>query len=231
MILLASAKTMKPTSTANCTQPVYNQKAQVIRDEIGKMSYEQLATYFKIKGKTLDNTHKYYSQPLQGKVFTSLDGVVFKQIKALNDDYIGNNVYILDAMYGILNGNDKIDLFRLDFNTKSVVDTSYYNYWQEDVHNFIENTKHEQLLVLTSDEYTKLLNLQAIKKEIFQIAFTPEIKSSVHKKQVRGKIANYCINHQVEDYRLLNNIVIDEYTIKMQTANILLISRNEVKDV
>lgn len=231
MILLASAKTMKPTSTTNCTQPVYNQKAQVIRDEIGKMSYEQLAAYFKIKGKTLDNTHKYYSQPLQGKVVTSLDGVVFKQIKALNDDYIGNNVYILDAMYGILNGNDKIDLFRLDFNTKSVVDTSYYNYWQEDVHNFIENTKHEQLLVLTSDEYTKLLNLQAIKKEIFQIEFTPEIKSSVHKKQVRGKIANYCINHQVEDYHLLNNIVIDEYKITMQTDNILLISRNEVKDV
>lgn len=229
MILLPSAKTMKPSDTSNATVPIFTDKADLIRDKISELSKEELGNYFKIKGKTLDNTHKYYVEPLQGKVVTSLDGAVFKQIEPSNDEYIEENLYVLDAMYGILNGNDKIDLFRLDFNLKSVLDTSYYNYWKEDVNNFIENQSHQQLLVLTSDEYTKLLKLDELNKQIFTLEFDEGIKSSVHKKQARGKIANYCIEHQIRDYSKLNNVEIEEYKIKLQTNNILFVMRKAEK--
>ncbi len=226
MILLASAKTMKESSVENTTIPVFTDKSNLIRSEISKMSKAELASYFKIKGKTLDNTFKYYSEPCLGKVVTSLDGAVFKQITALNDQYITNNLFVLDALYGILRGTDQINLFRLDFNTKSILDTSYYNYWKDDVNDFIFNSDHKQVLLLTSDEYTKLLNLNQIDKQIFTIEFDSEIKSSVHKKQARGKIANYCIEHQIKAYEQLDKAIIDEYQLILKADNCLQITRN-----
>ncbi len=231
MILLASAKTMKASDVTNATVPIFNDKSQKIRDEIAKMDKEQIGAYFKVKGKTLDNTHCYYTKPPKGKVVTSLDGAVFKQINPFNEQYITNNLYVLDAMYGILNGNDQIDLFRLDFNLKSVLPTSYYNYWKEDVHNFINNKDHKQVLVLTSDEYTKVLKLDEIDKQIFQIEFDSSIVSSVHKKQARGKIANYCITHNITDYNKLNNRQVDEYCLELKANNLIYITRgNTNKD-
>lgn len=221
MIVLPSAKTMKKSDVTNTSTPIFENKAKAIRTEIAQMDKDQLANYFKVKGKTLDNTHGYYQEPQKGKVVTSLDGAVFKQIEPSNDEYIKDNLYVLDAMYGILNGNDQIDLFRLDFNLKSVFDQSYYNYWKEDVHNFINNTNHDQLLILTSDEYTKLLKLDQINKQIFEIEFDSEIKSSVHKKQARGKIANYCIANTINDYSKLNGVQIDEYQLKVEQTKIL----------
>lgn len=231
MILLASAKTMKASNTENCTLPVFASKSQVLRSQLSQLDYNQLGAYYKIKGKTLETTYNYYSQPVSGKVITSLDGVAFKQIQATNDDYIKNNVFVIDAMYGILNGNDQIELFRLDFNLKSIIDQTYYNYWRDDISNFIEETNHQQLLVLTSEEYTKVLNLDQINKRIFQVGFDSKIKSSVHKKQARGKIANYCIANNLQDYRLLDNVVIDQYTINLKNDEMLVVTRNEEEDV
>ncbi|WOO87401.1 peroxide stress protein YaaA [Mollicutes bacterium LVI A0039] len=226
MIVLASAKTMKPSADEDATKPVFAEKSQQIRKQIAKMSIDELQNYFKIKGKTLENTHKYYSQPIYGKVVTSLDGAVFKQIQPLNDEYIANNLYVLDTMYGILNGNDQIELFRLDFTLKSVVEQSYYNFWKEDVNKYIDNHHHHQLLILSSDEYTKLIDKASISKQIFEIEFDPEIKSSVHKKQCRGKIANYCIANHIEDYSNLDNTQIDEYNLTLKGITIYITRAN-----
>lgn len=222
MILLASAKTMKPSDTTGATKPIFKEKAKPIRESIADLDQEQLAAYFKIKGKTLDTTNNYYSQPIHGKVYTSLDGAVFKQVTATDESYIKNNLFVLDAMYGILRGTDQIELFRLDFNTKSLLEQTYYNYWKEDVHNFIENSNHKQLLVLTSDEYTKLLKLKELNKQIFEIEFDSEIKSSVHKKQARGKIANYCIENNIDDYSKLDNTQIEEYKLQLDGTKLLI---------
>ncbi len=213
MILLASAKTMKQSDITDGTIPIFNEKSLQIRHKISKLSKEQLAKYFKIKGKTLDNTYSYYQTSIKGKVITSLDGAVFKQIENSNPDYVTSNLYVLDAMYGILNGNDIIDLFRLDFNLKSVLAQSYYYYWRDDVHNFISSSKHQQILLLTSDEYTKLLKLSKLDKQVYTVDFNKLIKSSVHKKQIRGMIANYCISNQILEYNSLNGVVIGDYTL------------------
>ncbi len=222
MILLASAKTMKSSDITDATKPIFNDKAKPIRESIANLDQEQLAAYFKIKGKTLDTTNSYYSQSIHGKVYTSLNGAVFKQITATDESYIENNLFVLDAMYGILRGTDLIELFRLDFNTKSLLDQTYYNYWKEDVHNFIENSDHKQILVLTSDEYTKLLKLKDLNKQIFEIEFNSNIKSSVHKKQARGKIANYCIENNIDDYFKLDNTQIAEYKLHLEGTKILI---------
>ncbi len=213
MIILASAKTMNESSINNSSEPIFINKADLIRTKIQKLSKDELATYFKIKGKTLETTYNFYQNDSYGKVIPSLNGAVFKEIKDYDYNYISKNIYILDAMYGILNGNDKIKLFRLDFNTKSLLDSSYYNYWKDDVIHFINSSSHEQLLVLTSEEYTKLIDLNVIEKQIFKLEFSSEIKSSVHKKQIRGKIANCCMNNNITDYNELANVVLDDYQI------------------
>lgn len=210
MIVLASAKTMKP-SKAGKQLPVFLNQSMILRKQLKKKSKEQLSTYFNIKGKTLDNTYYYFQEKVVGNVLDSLNGVVFREISARNHNYIQNNVFIIDALYGLLNGNDQIELYRLDFNCKSLVDVSLYKYWTEHVNYFVKNHPSTQLLVLSSNEYTKLLNIKSFNKDIFTIDFDKSIKSSTEKKQVRGKICNYCILNQIEDYTLLNQIEIENY--------------------
>lgn len=213
MIILASAKTMKESNISDSSIPIFEEKSKLIRNHFSNMDIDQLALYFKIKGKTLDSTYNYYQHSIKGKVITSLDGQVFKKITSYNKDYVANNFYVLDTMYGILNGNDQIDLFRLDFNSKAIFDISFYNYWKEEVNNFIKCSKHKQLLILSSDEYTKLLQLDKLDKQVFEITFSEEIKSTVFKKQIRGMIANYCIENQITDYNELDNVMVDNYKL------------------
>lgn len=224
MILLASAKTMKESNTDNCSIPVFNKESLIIRQSISKLSKDELASYFKISSKILDTTYNYYHKEYCGRVIDSLDGQVFKQITSTNIDYIKDNVYVLDALYGILNGNDKISLFRLDFNTTSLLEQTYYKYWFDKVNNFIKQSKHKQVLILSSDEYTKLLDLNHLNKEIYTLTFDSSIKSSVHKKQIRGLIANYCITNKIKDYKKLNNVNINEYKLSCKD-NIINVKR------
>lgn len=225
MILLASAKTMKPVVMNNPTKPIFSEKSEIIRNQIAQLDKLELADYFKIKGKTLDQTYEYYQNPIDGQVLSSLDGQVFKQIKLSNPQYVEQNIFILDAMYGILNGNDQIKLFRLDFNLRSLLPVSYYNFWKEDVNKFISQTSHSQILNLASNEYTKLLQPQIINKQIIEIEFDKTITSSVHKKQCRGKIANYCITHNVTDYKQLNNLLIEDYRLSFKNDDLIIISK------
>lgn len=227
MIVLASAKTMNESTMENTTIPKFQNKANIIRESIKDLDKQELSAYFKIKGKTLETTFNYYHSEIKGRTISSLAGAVFKEIKADDNDYIGANVFVLDAMYGVLNGNDCIDLYRLDFNTKSLIDLSYYQYWKADVNEFINNHSSNQLLILSSDEYTKLLELNTIEKEIFTIQFDNEITSSVHKKQIRGKITNYCIKNKIFDYKLLDNITIDQYICSLSCDNVILVSKGE----
>lgn len=222
MIILASAKTMKESNTEDCSIPIFEEKSKPIRNHFSNMDIEELAKYFKIKGKTLDATYNYYQNNIKGKVITSLDGQVFKKITSYDKEYVASNFFVLDTMYGILNGNDQIDLFRLDFNSKAIFDMSFYSYWKENVNNYIKSTKHKQLLILSSDEYTKLLDLENIDKQVFQIAFSEDIKSTVFKKQIRGMIANYCIENEITDYSKINNITIDNYKIICDDVVILI---------
>ncbi len=215
MILLASAKTMRQTEVLGAGEAPFLKQSKAIREQFKLMSKEQIGQYFKIKNKTLDTTYNYYQTSQSGIVIKSLQGQVMKQITADNPDFIKKHVYVLDAMYGILNGYDQIELFRLDFTCKTILEVSYYNYWQKEVNHYIEKHQDKAILLLTSEEYSKLIDSQMISKDIYTLAFEKEIKSSVHRKQVRGKICNYCIAHQITDYRQLDGVKIDEYQLTL----------------
>lgn len=223
MIVLASAKTMV-ASEAGKSLPVFLNKSQIIRCELKKLDTDQLSSYFKIKNKTLETTKKYYQQSIVGNVLDSLNGVAFREIYARDSAYITENVFILDALYGILNGNDTIDLYRLDFNCRSLLDQSYYQYWKDDVTSFINKYNCDQLLILSSDEYTKVIDLPRLNKQIFTICFTKTVTNSTLKKQLRGKICNYCIEHKIKDYTALNGCEIDSFTLTL-SSNIITVSK------
>lgn len=215
MILLASAKTMKETELRTTSAPVFDEQSRAIRTLIAKMDEDAMAKYFKIKGKTLDTTMSYFKQPQYGCAIDSLSGQVMKQIASRKDQYIKDNVFILDAMYGIINGYDAIELFRLDFTLKSVLNISYYSYWKDIVNEYIIKLNPSQLLILSSDEYTKLLDFQKLNCEIYQIDFDESVKSTVKKKQIRGMICNYAIENEISDYSQLDNSIIDDIKLSL----------------
>ena len=59
------------------------------------------------------------------------------------------------------------------------------------------------ILLLTSNEYTKMIDLKKITKNVFQV----QAKShSVNLKKMRGMILNYCSVNNINDYQLLEKV-------------------------
>lgn len=226
MILIAPSKKMKiyrETMKKAESKPFFISKAHRIRKYLENLSKEELSCELKISNKVLDDTFQMYRSHTCSKALFSYSGVVFKElsIKNYSLEYLQKNIFVLDAMYGIINALDDINLYRLDF-SKKINDINLYNYWRAEVNLYISSYDAEKILNLASLEYSKLVKFETLNKDVYNIHFDKKIVSSVEKKQIRGKILNYCIVNKVQDYDLLDNIEIDNYILALSDREILI---------
>lgn len=199
MIIISAAKTMndKVVEEDVLLSEATNNLVNIIKSR----SKEELSSLMKIKNKTLENTYEYYQNfntPL--KAIEKYNGMVFKQIDTKKDT---DDLYIVSALYGIINSNDYINSYRLDFLSNNVVGLNLYNYWEKSIEEYIFNKNPNMILNLCSNEYFKALSKKV--KESFIIINIKTLKkaSSTTLKKVRGEIANLAIEKNIKDYKLL----------------------------
>lgn len=222
MIVFTPTKTMKPTTKEHLgTELSDRTKSTKIRNKLQSYDKESLATLLKIKNKTLDTTYEYYQQTYHAVPAIKLyDGISFKQIKTYNYDYIKNNVAIISALYGSIRGTDLIQPYRLDFLTKKFMEENLYQYWREDILQFIEQNQVRVILNLASNEYIKAVKQLKLDLPIIDVEFTNK-QSSTNMKKYRGMILEYCIANEVIDYSNLVGATIENLKILELNENIL----------
>lgn len=179
----------------------FSVKTNTLAAKIKNYNPEELSKKLKVKNKTLDITYNYYQDfgNNYSKAYQTYDGISFKQIKSNNEEYIRNNVYIISALYGLINGCELISKYRLDMSYPGL-----YKYWEEEVNNEITKLNHPIILNLASNEFSKIVKTN---KKMYHVNFISDKKISTYEtKLLRGHILNYCIENNITDYNELKNM-------------------------
>ncbi len=209
MILLSPAKTfnLNKNKTRNDVDYFNYKKTNTLYRFIHDLSFDELGEYLSIKNKTHDNTYKYYHE--HQYTFRAIDiykGIAFKEIQEeKNYEYVEENLYIIDAYYGFLNGCSYIHPYRLDFTNKMII---HPEDWKEEINDHILNElKPNYILNLASNEFSTLLNRDKLGTIIYDIEIKSESKiSSTYLKKIRGQIFNYMMINKIQDLNDLINI-------------------------
>lgn len=214
---------MNKIELCNEVQFLFPQKSKPLINHIQSLDKDELGTLMKIKGKTLETTYLYYQSFEFGSPAIDLyNGMVFKQVSYNDTSYLSEQVYILSALYGIVNALDNIGPYRLDFTMNKLFDFNLYSYWEKEVNDFINSRTNGKILNLASKEFTKLINLDIQNERFINLAFT-EKKNSAILKKVRGRILNYCIDKEIYDYSELVGYEDEIFKIKIFKNNSLIV--------
>lgn len=232
MILISPSKTMDTSNL--CNHKITSSHLKMTKDIVkvfANMDKDTLANTLTIKGKTLDTAYSYYQSwgDNTKKALQLYTGVSFSQINYQHSDYIKNHIYILSALYGLVNGEDYIAPYRLDFLYKNLSELKLYEIWKPLITKSINKINPSYIIDACSQEFSKLLDVNHINADIYQLNIISNNKpSSVLLKQVRGQLVNSAIelkitkikdfgkiktNHinevKVDDKRLQLNIYLD----------------------
>lgn len=128
MILISPSKTMDTNNLSHHKITTGNLKTtKDIVKVFANMDKDTLANTLTIKGKTLDTAYSYYQSwgDNTKKALQLYTGVSYSQINYQHSDYIKDHIYVLSALYGLVNGEDYIAPYRLDFLYKNGLATIF----------------------------------------------------------------------------------------------------------
>lgn len=196
--------------------PLFKEKANFILEELKKLSFIELKNIWECSESVAIKNYEYLlnKQKNSGSAIFAYKGLQFKSINVaeLNDselNFLQNHLYILSAVYGILKPFDTINFYRLDFNSKIIINKkkiSMYNYWLSDLYNTIF-CNDELVLNLSSLEYTKSFS-KYLKKEdnIVNVVFFimkdgKYLQQASISKKARGLMVNFIAKNSIQDLK------------------------------
>lgn len=202
-----------------------------ILEKLKSFSKESIASIMKIKGTILEKTVKNIEnfENLEGIPSISLyNGVSFKELEietyTENDmKYLNNNLYILSAFYGLSKPFNLLKPYRLDM-TMKIFDKSLYDYWKDDINNYIEKELGKDILInLASSEFSKMIDKNRI-KNILNIDFKEfkdgkYISISSYSKQARGNFLNILVKNQIKNIDEFKNIKFNNYIFNSELSD------------
>lgn len=201
------------------TQPIYTKKVDLLIRHLKKLSVKQLQKAFKCSEDIAKNVHSYYQNFnfVTHPALFLFNGLQYKNIdvSSLSDEQIHfllENLFIADALYGILRSSDEISHYRLDYKTK--LPFFDYNYYKKELDEFID----EPIINLCSKEYSKNLN----QEKLFTIDFVQKVKGNVksfstHTKIARGKFIRYLAQNMSTSISTIKEFNEDGYYLKYES--------------
>ncbi len=231
LIILSPAKTFNKDALKVSEDAVISAETSYLLNILKTYSVQQfednLAISHQIATDVFDfyNNFKneYYAIYLYG-------GTAFKYLNAKQLPRTAlKNVYILSALYGLINGFDLISKYRLDLKDK-IINGSLTKYWFSKINTEISRFTDKTIINLSSGEYGKLLDLS--NKNIITITFgvrknNKVTSSSMMLKKMRGLMANYLLTNKINN---LKSIEIEnfKYDSKLSTKNLLVFIKEEI---
>lgn len=213
MILISPSKTMDTNNLSHHKITTSNLKTtKDIVKVFANMDKDTLANTLTIKGKTLDTAYSYYQSwgDNTKKALQLYTGVSFSQINYQHSDYIKDHIYVLSALYGLVNGEDYIAPYRLDFLYKNLSELKLYEIWKPFITKSINKINPSYIIDACSQEFSKLLDVNNINADIYQLNIISNNKpSSVLLKQVRGQLVNSAIELKITKIKEFSKIKTD----------------------
>ncbi len=150
-----------------------------------------------------------------GEAYSGLDITSFSERDLEEAE---SKLRILSGLYGVLKPSSVIEPYRLEMGTKLVLDNNknLYEFWGDDILNFLKKEEQELIINLASNEYNKAAKL----KQFNGVVITPNFKEfkngdyktiMVFAKKARGKMARWIIQNRVKKAEEIKNFTEDGY--------------------
>ena len=226
-IIISPAKSLKVKPSipeTKFSQPCFINDALKINSSLKKKSANDLSKLLKISSNLASlnwERNQNFNTPFNHSNSTPsiyfFDGDVYKGIdsESLSLDKLENmnkSLRILSGLYGILKPLDLIQPYRLEMGTNFAVgkDKNLYEFWRRKITDSLnsELSKTELFIDLASEEYSSVINKNALKAEIISPKFKDykngKLKIiSFYAKKARGLMVRYIIDNNVEGYKSL----------------------------
>ncbi len=229
-IIISPAKALdfeNPTTTEKYSEFRFIEEPQQIVNELKNYKPNDLGALMKISQKLADlNYNRYqdwhypFEKSIAKQALFAFNGEVYNGIKAdtLSEQDVEvaqDKLRILSGLYGVLRPLDLILPYRLEMGTKLPLESNknLYEFWGSKItdalNSDIEESNHQVLINLASNEYYKSVNPKKIKAPVI----SPEFKDlkdgkykiiSIYAKKARGLMTRFIIQNNItnpEDLR------------------------------
>lgn len=204
-------------------------KTDYLISVLKNLSKAELGKKLKIKDKILDEVFNIYQNFYEQKEREGIclyDGVSYKQIHVENFskeefEYMKENVFIFSALYGIMNATTLIRPYRLDM-TNKILSISPYEFWRDEVENYLSKFKDDTFINLASNEFSKILNkkiFNIIDIEFRQIDGDKVKNISTEAKKARGALLNYIVSNEIHDFENIKKFNLLGYNFSQELSS------------
>lgn len=189
-------------------EAIFKEETTKLFNEIKSFGKDELKEKFNLSDKLVDEVYHYYHEPQEpSKAIYRYGGILYKALDAKTLKFMDNKIFIFSAMYGLLNHDDQILKYRIDFTHRML--GNLYHYWKNKIESYlIKHYQNEILVDLTSKEFEVLIPNPKIRIDFKLI---DKNTSTVLLKQMRGKFARYIINNNLKTIDEIKNIIIDDF--------------------
>lgn len=245
-IFISPAKklTTKKNNISNATTIQFPNETKYLIDQLRRYSINEIKDIMGLSDNLARLNHdRFQNWDLKSKevnlAIYMFQGDVYKGLKAnefSEDDleFAQDNLRIVSGLYGLLRPLDLIFPYRLEMGTSidNKNGNNLYKFWGDKLHNFLSSEMEGQDLVvnLASNEYSKALKLEILKKRVV----TPVFKDykngklkviSFFAKKARGEMANFIISNKITNSSDLKLFNYDRYQFSDEGDGELLFSR------
>lgn len=197
------------------TKPLFLSEATRISKAVQKLSKKKLQSALALSDKLGESVFQTWSEwsdqeegaiaaieLFQGDVY---DGLNFSSMSSEEKLVASESGWIMSALYGILNGSDGVQPYRLDLKDDvKIQGKSLLSFWKLKLESTFPNWESEEIVFdLTSTEYYALLP-KHIKQNSVRIDFKEEVNGrlksvSFFAKKARGLFARYAVQNAQAD--------------------------------
>lgn len=224
IVVISPSKTFSKSIREGDNNLLFPNEKDKLLNKLKKLTKEEVMTSFKLSEKLTEVVYNYFHDSSNTNHQSSAGSLYSGQLYQLLDynnlsfKNTNNNLYIISALYGLLNHNHNISKYRLDFNYNKL--GNLYNYWNMKIANYFnQNYKGRTIVDLTSKEFHPLIKDVS---NLLTIAFKrldDKRVSSVLLKQARGLLANLIINNNVSTITQLTKLEVLGFSYNEKLSN------------
>ena len=237
IIILSPAKTFSKLKTTSNQVPYFQSEALSLIKSLKKKKVVEFMESMKISENLAHDVKNYYLhfEEHQLSAIHTYDGQAFKgfDVNTMSNDLLlkaNDHLYILSGLYGLLKPLDQISYYRLDI--KDNIVKNMYSFWKKRIEKYLNEFHHDELIVnLASSEYSRVLpkDMKMITIDFLQIQNGKHKSISMFVKKMRGMMARYLIEHDINDIEDMKKIELDGYLYNPEkSSNQVLIFSKEV---
>lgn len=199
-IIISPAKKMVSDHDSGITptEPVFTDKAKKLHDIMSAMDFGELKKLLNCADDTVKLNMERLERgfrpgPLTPAVF-AYDGIQYKYMApAVFSDsglkYIGEHLYIISGLYGLLRAFDGVAPYRLEMQSKPVGDIkTLYDFWGRDIYDAL-CPNGETIINLASKEYSRAVLPFCTKGQVINCVFGEMNGTKVREKATMCKMA------------------------------------------